>query len=192
MSIIAVRTAMASAFTTAFPGVKVVTHGGRMDVEEIKRWATGSPAIIIACLGVPRLTADDSMVSAEAAWAACVVGINGPSETLRDAVTLALVAPMLRLIGAWGQRWNNTANKAPVGIRAENAYSPTLDRMGVSLWAITWTQAVDLPDIDDVQALALSDFLKQYTTWAPAGNLSTTPDTATLETIPQASGATGP
>jgi hypothetical protein len=63
------------------------------------------------------------------------------------------------------QRWGGLASKMPTSMGVTNLYSTEIDKMGVNLWAVRWSQAVDLLE---VTTSSLSDFLRLYTTFDPA------------------------
>ena len=165
MSLSAVRHAIADWCGTTFPGVRIVEHGGKMSYEEIERWTTGAPSMVVSCLGIPHITIEGGMTVAEVAWAICPLARDLPNQE-RSIGTLLLVAP---LIGALPrQRWGGLASKMPQSVRGDNLYTPRLDKMGVSRWVVSWTQAVDLPE---VSAADLADFLRLYAVYAPEGVL---------------------
>jgi hypothetical protein len=173
VSLIDVRKEIAKHYAVALPAVRVEEHGGRMDLEEIKRWATGAPALIVACLGVPSVSVEGGMTVAEASWAVCILTRNVPGE-FKDVASMALVGAVLA--GLPTQRWAGTASKMPKNIRADNAYSSTLDKLGVSLWLISWQQAVDLPETTYAE---LADLLRLYTTYERADGIED--DTVPME-----------
>jgi hypothetical protein len=130
----------------------VQAHGGRFDVDEISRWATRSPAILVSVLGIPD-TEHEGVAEGNIRMAAFIV-TAGTSATLRDANALSLAETVTA--HAVNNLWNYADAHAPQNVTAQNLYSSALDKkLRVALWAVTWTQRADLsiPDEDDFDNL---------------------------------------
>ena len=76
MSLLACRVAIRSILDTEIEDVLVIEHGGAVDEQEIRRVAVSAPALIVGCLGVPKVTLSGNMVQAEAAWAVFILTKN--------------------------------------------------------------------------------------------------------------------
>ncbi|WP_051182942.1 phage protein Gp37 [Desulfocurvibacter africanus] len=160
--------------------VQVEPHAGRFDLDELKRAATRTPAVFVACLGFSDVEEKGHEISAEVAWAAFVVTGDKPGNP-RHVSSLALVHALGTHIP--GNRWGLEESEGiPEQIRADNLYSAQLDKHGVAMWAIGWRQRM----LIDAGAVVLDDFL--------AAHVATTPEEAkpgapVLETNVQLEGA---
>jgi len=129
-----------------FPKADCATGPGRMTEDEIKRMAVKTPAIRVACLGLPKAEAvGDGEVDRDVAFAAYILTTDKP-RLPRDTAALAMVEDLLLRLP--GQRWDE-ANVHPVGesaATAENLYSSKLGTTGITLWAVVWTQRVRMGD----------------------------------------------
>lgn len=153
MSILQMRDQIAGAIKEAVPALRASTpHGGRFNLQELRRYAVSAPCILVACLGAPKITEEGSQLVAKLRWAAFVLARDTKGQS-RGAEALLLVEALLGVIR--GNRWELEHAHRPESLRAENLYSGKLDTHGVALWAITWEQSLDLEVLDLSQ---LSDF----------------------------------
>jgi len=157
MSLITVRAEIAKFFRASLPGASVLEHGGSIDLTELKRIATKTPALMVSCLGIPSQEMQGGTNACDVQFALFVVAAN-TGKAARDIAALAMVEaimvdlPTTCFVGA---------NKVPRGIAATNLYSAALDKQGVSLWAIRWRQEVDL---EKTVWSTLDNLLRVYTT----------------------------
>jgi hypothetical protein len=140
--------------------VTVIEHGGPFNLEEIQRVAARAPALVVACLGIPSLEAQGSVVVAKAAWAVFCVAKDTRKEA-KDIKGLLLAESVLVEL-PHQTTWNDTASKAPEAIAGANLYSSKLDDEGISLWACKWRQDVDL---DRNTTLTFDDFETFFATY---------------------------
>ncbi|MCY4584897.1 MAG: DUF1834 family protein [Bryobacterales bacterium] len=121
-------------------------HDGRWNADELKRWAVGAPAILVAWTGTPRTeTPGVRWTDADQQLIAVVATRDTPSlprgEGARNLVDwLLLYLPRAR----WGLAGVGAAER----VRAENLFSAALDKTGVAMWAVTWTQPLRLEAAD--------------------------------------------
>lgn len=165
MSILALRTAIVDAIDTGIPALRTCqAHGGRFDVEELRRWAIQAPAVVVACLGSKDVNTYSGQVVGRLQFVAYVI-TAGTSAAPRSEAILTLAESVAAL--AANNAWAYADAQAPAEIRIDNLYSGTLDKQGVALWAVTWTQRVDLEVFD---SSTLDDFDTLYTDYdtAPA------------------------
>jgi phage gp37-like protein len=140
--------------------VDVSMHGGRFTLEQIKRHTRRSPAVILACAGLPDLEIQggaERVVTTR--WVAMVMATDRERNT-RDEKCIATVELILHLLG--DQRWDLDDVHRTSDIDATNLFAPDVERHGLALWAVTWDQKVDLPG---TYANALADFETLYTQW---------------------------
>lgn len=169
------RSAIAATMKAALPNVNVAEHGGRFGAKEVQKWATGAPAIRIACLGIPEVVLGPRMLL-NASWGAfCIdtdrAGVKGP----RDVRVLLLVQSAMAVCAQFGQRWNGKAVTAVEKPTAANLYAADLEDMGVALWAVQWRQAVPIETID---VTGLDNFETFFAEYALTGSTPTTPTTS--------------
>ena len=165
MSLVSCRAAIAKRYRDSLKAanVTVLEHGGALDLEELKRLATRTPALIVALLGVQSVKVEGGLAVADAAWGIFPIAINTIKEK-RDVAAAMLTETVLHDLPF--QRWNAQSSGSPHEIAAANLYSSTLDKNGISLWAIRWRQSVDLVTVVTAD---LVDFLRLYTTYTPEG-----------------------
>jgi len=166
MGLIAMREAIVAKIGTELPELRVVEpHGGRFDLQELRRVSTLSPGAFVACLQVA--DADDSTgdASGDVLWAVFVTVSASRRDAPRDLVAMALAQGILALLP--GQRWGREdAETIPRQIRADNLFSSEIDKHGVAMWAVSWRQRCVLKP---GEASDLPDFLLACVTTTPAG-----------------------
>lgn len=156
MSILSLRDDMKDALAAGVSDFAAVyTHGGRFDLDELKRWAVKSPCALIGPLNISEVRMEGGQTVAAIDWGCYIVAKDTPTMK-RDAMALTLVGAALAVINP-EQCWDDDDAHVPGLIKAQNLYGGKLDGNGVALWAITWTQALDINAFDASQ---LEDFLR--------------------------------
>ncbi len=144
--LITLRQGIATQIGEWFPAADCATGPGRMTEAEIKTMAVRTPAIRVACLGLPKAEAvGDGEVDRDVAFAAYILTTDKP-RLPRDTAALAMVEDLLLRLP--GQRWETDSVHAIAesAATAENLYSSKLGNTGVTLWAVVWTQTVRMGD----------------------------------------------
>lgn len=161
-SLVDLRTAIVASIDTNVAAFRTVrAHGGKLTADEIKAYATRQPACLVACLGGPT-TREAGQPVMNAIFVAGII-TTGTSQTARDAAGLILGESVTAL--AARNSWGYTHAKAPTNVRLENFYHRDVDRLGVSLFIVSWQQRVDI-DIQDVDTISgLSDFNRHVDSW---------------------------
>lgn len=128
-----------------FPDLKACqVHDGKFNQAELKRIATKTPALLVALLGVTKVTDPGTEQSdAELQLAAFVVTRSSPGLD-RGPAARALMEALL--IHVPRTRWGLTGVSSGRDVRAQNFYAGEIDRQGVALWAVSWRQPVRLGD----------------------------------------------
>lgn len=141
MSVLAVRASIVETLQANLPaGVQVLAHGGRFDsAEEIKRYITKGPAVLVACIRIPLACPGTARVMMPAGWAIFVITKDVPGAP-RDQGAIALAEAVLLQIDS--NLWGRSDVAVPSDIEARNLYSAKVDNLGVALWAVTFTQVV--------------------------------------------------
>ena len=118
---------------------EVQPHDGRFATEELQRWAARAPAVRVASLGVAAIrAAGDGGVELDLQLWAFAVAKDLP-ERSRGAAARAMADRLL--VGLPGERWGLAGVGEARQARAENLYTPGLDKLGLALWAVAWRQA---------------------------------------------------
>ena len=148
MSVLAVRQSIVNALITALPnGTQVQAHGGRFDsVEEIKRYITKGPAVLVSCMRVPISNPGSGRLMLPCGWAIFVITKDLP-QLPRDQGAIALAEAVVLQVS--GNLWGRSDVMAPFNIDSRNLYSAKVDTLGVALWGITFTQAVTDLTVDE-------------------------------------------
>lgn len=156
MSIVNVRREIATFYEGALDSVQVSEHGGAFSTADIKRYARRTPALIVACLGLPNFEFQGSTVVGVATFGAfCMVADS--SRERRDIGALLLAESVV--VETFKNFWNGAATSTPRNVSAANLYSPALDKLGIAMWAVKWDQLVDLQrnavaQIDDFKTMS--------------------------------------
>jgi hypothetical protein len=158
MILVQLRDAIVSGVKSAMPALlEVKPHGGRFDLDEIKKTAARSPSARVGCLGLREITFEGAVAKATSIWGVFVVANDQPG-TSRDTVALTVVAGIGAVLpdNCWGL---DASVDGARQVRADNLFSKALDDNGIALWAITFNHQVDLARVD---ATDLDDFLQAY------------------------------
>ncbi len=125
---------------------QVYTHGGRFDVEELKRWSVKAPCAVVGALGINSIDSEAGQPVALVEWGAFIV-TKDTADLKRDVSALGLVEALLGIVTPL-ERWGDDAAHVPTAIKATNLYGGQLDKTGIALWMIGWTQGYDLNRFD--------------------------------------------
>lgn len=175
-SLLEARQAIADGLRDAIGAVKSVeAHGGSYTGTEVLRWSDQAPSIRVACLGVPSVDYTSGENVAQAQWGAFVLTKgqgNAPAQR-RDAEALAIISAMINAMRS--NTWGKVFRSPPEAITVRNEYRPELDKKGISLWAVTWRQAVDVLEFSLNDLVDLERVVTTYDmdTGAAADNTST-------------------
>lgn len=147
MSIRALRDSIVSTIETQFPAFNTVkSHGGRFDQQELMRYGLRSPAALVTVIGTRgKATSHAGQATATIQFACYIVAV-GQSDNPKDSEVLDLVE--LITAAAVNNLWAYSDAQAPKDTRMDNLYTGTIDNKGVALWAVLWTQLVDLAVFD--------------------------------------------
>lgn len=143
MTIIDVLNAIKTAINTKLPELRrCEVHGGRFDLNELKRIATQTPAVFVSVLATPDLkvvgTGENDIELSIAIYI-----ITADKVTLPRAVSVInLTEAILMLISLNG--WGLTKINQPTDIGSHNLYSGDIDKHGIAMWAISFNQKVRL------------------------------------------------
>ena len=145
MNLLELREGIAAKLDTELTGVFVATHEGEFRIDDVRRYAQRTPAVIVSLGGFDGN--QNQIVSKSGALVSCMLVIfteNRPAN-LKDKGSLSLVTQVYRLLTN-KQFWAMDDLSAPRNIKGKNYYSTGLDKLGVSLWSIGFDTEVDLYD----------------------------------------------
>ena len=142
MIIVDMRAAAIDAIQAVFPKAALHAHAGRFNLADIRRLATKTPAICVAVLGMPRTQdAGNDQADHELRMAAFVL-TSDKGNLKRDVAALNIVESLAILIP--GKRWGMAGVHPAERVTGESLYSAEIDKIGLCLWAVTWSQRIRL------------------------------------------------
>ena len=143
MRIIDLLTAIQTDFKAHFTSLKTCElHGGRFDLEEMKRFAGRAPAIYISVLGSPNISSSGNGERDVALTIVAFVVTTDRTGLSRFEAAVNLVESLLSHIP--DNRWGQSGVFAPEQLSSRNFYNGSIDRKGVALWGVTWRQKLRL------------------------------------------------
>ena len=147
MSVVAVRESIINVLKAKLPkGTSVEPHGGRFDSpQEIKRFATKAPAVLVACVKLQLQNPGSARIIVPAGWAIFVLTRDIP-QVQRDQGALALAEAVVQQVN--GNSWGRGDLGEPYDIEARNLYSGSIDNLGIALWGVAFNQAVTSLSVD--------------------------------------------
>jgi hypothetical protein len=115
---------------------------GRFDAERLKRAGIQAPAVLVSLMGLRQGQGYAGHVQTYVADFAAFVVTKDAVGLKRHEAGGAIVQALLRLIpdNNWGQIGVGYAE----GVQATSLNNEALDKQGVALWGISWTQTVML------------------------------------------------
>lgn len=150
---------------------EVERHIGRLDKpEEVKRWMGNKDGgIRVAAIKIPKMTNIGGELIGTINFAAYVfmTDLWGYSKDVRAEVITAKLAQAIMSRG-WHLQYK--ASSTALDVRADNLYSGKIDELGVSIWAVSWTQDWRLDveiDLDELDPFLTFDFKAPIADGAP-------------------------
>lgn len=179
MSIADTRDAIVSAIKAAVPSFREVrAYDGRVTREDLGRVATATPTAFVSCLGISLVEDAEDDIIADCQWVISLVAARQTtserSNASRSDYATAVVETLIPLIkdsNSSGGAWADYSDGPPESIRALNVFDVELDKRGVTVWVVTWTQPVSL---EPWGTDALDDLLRIDTNFSMGG--ADTPD----------------
>lgn len=133
----------------------VARHKGRFDTKaELERFTKKNATVLVSALGTSNHsmrgghTADISLV----AFVVCrAVSVDMDAGMVCEQLSTRVTKLICK------ERWSIKDAAQAQNLKSNNLYSATLDGLGVSVWAISWTQNMSM---EDVSIAELDDFLR--------------------------------
>ena len=140
----------------------VERHVGRIDTaDELKRWiGQKSGGIRLAALNIPSMQKVGHELIGTVNFAAYIFVTDsyGYQKDIRAEVLVAMLAQSLTE-SAWIK--NAGASSQVSQLKATNLYSGQIDKLGVAIWSVTWSQdwplnkSLDLNSLDDFNTFGM-------------------------------------
>ncbi|NDV20922.1 hypothetical protein GO013_16040 [Pseudodesulfovibrio sp. JC047] len=168
MSLETLRTGIVGSIDAVTPdSVTCDSHGGRFDEKELRRISAKAPAAFVAMLGFSDLKASGGDYEAVVSWGIFVVAKDIPKVS-RDLVALSVVDVLARHVA--GNTWGmDDVLGVPVGVRADNLFAASIDKIGVAMWAVTWRQHMRIGQAMPDDVLATLDLFSTFDAKFPVG-----------------------
>jgi hypothetical protein len=115
----------------------------QLDLAEITREFHRAPGALVA---VPQISCDEVQGGEPIATVSMAVFllVEGVRHADRGSMGLELVERLLRRITR--ERWDADGVRRAQGVTARVVYMDELERKAVTIWEVSWTQALELPD----------------------------------------------
>lgn len=131
-------------------------HIGRFDTpDDVRHWMTNKDGgVRVAALRVPKMANRGNRLVGTIEFVAYVFATDFwgfPKDTRAEVIT-ARIAKQLSVKG-WAK---GLADSGVERLRADNLYSGSLDKLGVSIWSVTWSQ--DWPLDTELDLTTLDEF----------------------------------
>lgn len=172
MSVIDIRTAIAAGIKTKLPELRTCKgFHGRFDNQLVKQYFNAAPGVLVFSPAVASAKQQARQPICSWRWVAYAFA-SGPSAQKRHDMALLLGEALVGLIV--NEKWGVNGASQASDVRGESIYDDELDKDGLAVWAIAWTQPFD---IELTAAANISNFLRAYTTF------ETPPESPTIEGI---------
>jgi len=125
-------------------GVTVFEHGGDYDLHEVKRYASRTPAVIVSLVRVECET-DHGGIPLADTLVCCMVLTADKARLTKDVSSMDVVHSLLNILCRHPlSGWGLADVGPPNDVKAANCYDKNIDAEGISLWAVSWCQDVEL------------------------------------------------
>jgi hypothetical protein len=145
MAISDLRSDYVALFAAALPTADVVARDGRLDATEIKRWSMRPPVVAVTLLGIdgaPSVESIPEQVTVRLRWGMFLLASSTAGAKRGDNCLEMLQAAMsaVRLRSTY----SDTGARQIADLRADSLYGGDIDKQGIAIWAVSWTQLYDL------------------------------------------------
>lgn len=173
----AVRKGIADHMAKTIKYAHVRQHGGPINMEELRVVSTRTPAILVACLGLPKFERKGTLLVGQAVYA-CFVAARDEVKAKRDVMSMIVTEAIAS--ETVDNFWGDTALGAPTDLAGSNLFSRGLDEEGISLWVLRWRQQVEMRRNT---VATLDDFITFFATYdiGETDDTEPTEDQTTLE-----------
>lgn len=112
----------------------IEVHNGRIDVAAIKKWVRSTPAIRVAVLGARNIESVGNG-QVDVGWAINVYVVDDDALKASNFSTAIIV-------DAEGNQRSLDDVHPPEQLRCDNLHASPLEKLGVTIWAVSWAQAI--------------------------------------------------
>jgi hypothetical protein len=128
-----VRDAVVASLRERFPrGVRVDSHAGRFDEDEIRRLFSRAPAVLTSLMRL-RMSGDEETQRGEFVTWILARATNQDKLADQGVLLLSVLVPALKTLD---EDW---CLGGAEDVDAQNLYSSSTGELNVALWAVTWT-----------------------------------------------------
>jgi hypothetical protein len=164
-----IRAAIASGIAAKVPALRGVgVHGGVFGATDLQRYATQAPYAVVVAEGSRQSELQSTTLTILVDFT-CFLIVRGTSAEKRDEASLALTYAVAKAIHL--NRWSSALLTAPRNIEWRNGYTPEIDKLGISIQAITWEQGVQITN--EIDLATLDDFETFATTYKLDDSIAT-------------------
>lgn len=143
MSLLDLRDAIVDQVKATFPELRECSgHAGRFDLEELKRFLLSAPAVRVAVVSVRNIEGTGTGQARGDADMAAFIVTRDTSKLPKEDAAMAMADSLAPLVVE--NDWGLAGAGAARDVKAQNLYSAAIDRTGVALWAVSWSQQVEL------------------------------------------------
>lgn len=143
MSLVALPAAIVAGINERFPKLKSCeAHPGRFDLDELERFVAAAPAVRVAVLSVGGIVGGEDGVAIGDARITAFIVTRDAGRVTKDEAARAIVDGLAPLV--FENRWGLATAQPARDVAATNLYSTPSGKVGVTLWAVTWLQGVEM------------------------------------------------
>jgi hypothetical protein len=169
-------------------GVTVFEHGGDYDLHEVKRYASRTPAVIVSLVRAECET-DHGGIPLADILTCCMVLTSDKKGLHKDISSMDVSHALLNILCRHPlPDWGLDDLGPPNDVRALNCYNKDIDAEGISLWAVSWCQDVELSPFaplvsptDDLNAIHVTYDIAPRDNDAPLGEVPDAEDEIDLK-----------
>jgi len=155
------RDKIVSGLAANFPALKdVKPHGGRFDVDELKKYSLNAPAVRVAFVGFSRAQLNSAGQLVGPLQFALFIITKGRDSDREGLVLAEQIADYVQF-----QQWGIANVQAAQVTGIENLYNDGVDTAGITLLAVTVTQNAAMGSVraaDDIEAQSHFDGLSSF------------------------------
>ncbi len=162
----ALRSAVVANLKANIPGVpSIEPHGGAFTAADVAAFATLTPAIRVAVMGVEAAERNNLGIVLPVNFSAVVVTrdtINPTSQTKVPRDVQGLLIANALMLNLMSNRFGFDGVYQPEKLRSINQYSEAFFTQGMALWEVTWTSKVTLVPIGGSVNQAIAALAELY------------------------------
>lgn len=130
--------------------LSIKAHDGNFGSDQLANITLNVPGILLVCTEMPLVPQDYEPPTAACRFIALCVAKNGASSKSKGDVAMDLASLVLGHVSR--ERWSNNCIGQATRVSAVNMTNHMSLDKGTALWAVSWTQNIELtpPDLDSI------------------------------------------